>query len=63
MTKNQIDLINNLAQEIGWWKQGLVTQKMIEEFVRHELNGLHPEQENQLINGLSYLLNTIKNLE
>jgi hypothetical protein len=62
-TPNQTALINAIAQEIGWWKQGMVTQKMVEEFVRHELNDLAPDQENQVINSLSKLLHIIKQVE
>lgn len=62
-TPNQSQLINQIAQEIAWWKQGIVSQKMIEEFVRHEINGLTPDQENQVINSLSKLLHIIKQVE
>ena len=63
LSTQQIALINNIAQEIGWWKQGLVTQQMIEEFVRHELSGLTPDQENQIINSLSKIIHVIKQVE
>lgn len=62
-TPNQSQLINSIAQEIGWWREGLVNQKMIEEFVRHELNDLVPEQENQLINSLSTILRILNQVE
>lgn len=62
-TPNQSYLINSIAQEIGWWREGLVSQKMIEEFVRHELHGLTPDQENNIINGLSKIIHIIKQVE
>lgn len=63
MTPNQIALVNSIAQEIGWWRQGLVDQKLVEEFVRHEINGLTPEQENQIINSLTTILRIVKQIE
>ena len=51
----RIELINQLTEEIVWWKHTDLSKVNVEEFVRHEIQGLTGEQENQLINGLNYL--------
>lgn len=63
-TSKQIDLINSLTEEIGWWRYTDLSHNMVQEFVLHELNhDLTPEQEAHIINGLNKLMYVLKQIE
>lgn len=55
-------LIDQITDEIKYWKQGKTSFKSIEEFVRHEINGLSGEQQNQILNSLNKLFKTLKEI-
>lgn len=57
------ELINQLTEELGWWKHTDLFKVDIEEFVHHEIQGLAPDQENQMINGLNYLKRVLTQFE
>lgn len=62
-SEQQKEIIHKLIMEIAYWKHGLATDKLITDFVKHEVIGLSGEQENQLINILCKMNHLIQTVE